>query len=259
MVIELERHVGVLRGVGQHFLRIHLTHRPLLPSLPDQLLDRDRAVPQQRLGEIVHPVTRLRIQQVVRQHRIPERRDGVDVVAGEELEVKLPIVRHLHLLRVGKKGRQGSQQLFRLLHLLRQGNVPRLMGSDGEGDPDEVILHAVQTVRLGVEGKGLGTGECLEESLHLLLPRDQGVAVLHRRDIPDRLVLERLRQLLRSEVKEGSLRRGCRGLLEERLLLGAEVQLIVDLHQPLPVLGRAGHLLYGDLYRHIGDDGDETA
>ena len=185
VVIELERHVGVLRGVGQHFLRIHLTHRPLLPSLPDQLLDRDRAVPQQRLGEIVHPVTRLRIQQVVRQHRIPERRDGVDVVASEELEVKLPIVRHLYLLRVGKKGSKGSQQLLRLLHLLRQGNVPRLMGSDGEGDPDEVILHAVQTVRLGVEGKGLGTGECLEECSHLCLGGDQGVAVLHRRDVPD--------------------------------------------------------------------------
>ena len=133
------------------------------------------------------------------------------------------------------------------------------MRSDGEGDPDEVILHAVETVRLGVEGKGLCAGECLEERSHLCLAGDQSIGVLHRCDVPDRLVLERLRQLLRSEVKERPLRRGCRGLLEERLLLGAEVQLIVDLHQSLPVLGRACHLLQGDLYRHIGDDGDETA
>ena len=89
-VVEAQGDVGILGGVRAYALHCHLAHRELfLAALlrAYELVDVDCAVTQVGLGQIVHTVVHLGLQDVVCDHGVEHRAAHLDAVVGEHIDV----------------------------------------------------------------------------------------------------------------------------------------------------------------------------
>ena len=103
--VEAQRHVGVLGRVFGDALRGDPVHRELaLAARADERLDRDRVVAQELARERVHPVALRRVDDVVREHRVGDRRRDLDAERAQNVDVELRVVRALGLGRGEGRG-----------------------------------------------------------------------------------------------------------------------------------------------------------
>ena len=203
-MFELQSDVGILGGVLLHSLDTHLIHRELARATTNQSLDLDRAVIEVTLGQIVHIVTRLGIEQIVQDHRIDLLTTHLDSQTAEHHDVELHILRHLLNPLVLE---QRAHNLGKLLGvLLRELHIPRLVRLYGERHSDYSIAEEVKTRSLGVEAELIVLAQSLDQSAELLARLDEMVGVRRR---VNRLLLHQ-RKLTLSTLQIG-LRMGYRG------------------------------------------------
>ena len=78
---QLPRYVRIFGRVLTNVLHRHFTHRALpLTARPDERLDGDGAITEIGLGEVIHVVTQLGVEQVVGDHRVEEWAVDTDAV-----------------------------------------------------------------------------------------------------------------------------------------------------------------------------------
>ena len=134
---QLPRHVGVLRGVFADLLDGHLAHRALpLAARPDERLDGDGAITEVSLGEVIHVVAQLGVEQVVGDHRVEEWAVRTDAVFDQHHEVELDVLPHLTDGGVLEWRGEGSDRGARLLFVGWHGHIPRFVGTDSERHAD---------------------------------------------------------------------------------------------------------------------------
>ena len=181
---ELEGDVGVFARVVDHFRWRQVGHAFLvLALLAQQRRDGDALVAEERLGEGVHAMRLIGLEQVVGHHGVLKAGAcEVHPVARHDFAVVLEVLTH--------DGRAGRLQQ-RLEH--RPNVWPRLCvdrhvgghaGFVAEGHAHQIGGHGVQPCGLGVEGEAPGLGQRFDQ----LGPRGRGVRqrVVHLRLVQGR-------------------------------------------------------------------------
>ncbi len=150
ILLELQGYVGILAGVLIHFFGRQVAHIKLaFAFFADQLCDGDGGVVKVGLGQQVHVVAHVRLEQVVGQHGVEQRPLHLDAVVLHHEDVVLQVLANFadgfalqHLPEL-------LHDLLRLLLVGGQGNIVGLAGQVAE-------RHAHQLGRDGVDAGGLG-------------------------------------------------------------------------------------------------------
>ena len=145
-VIEAQGDIGILAGIVTDYRRLHLGHRTLLLAVPDEFLDVDGLIVEIGLGQIVHAVAHLWMEQIVGYHRVEHRAAQLDVIVAEHLEVVFQVLPHLEDLHVLIDGAEVIDHL-----LGAAGHIPCLAFLDGEGETHELRRQRVGAGGLRVE------------------------------------------------------------------------------------------------------------
>ena len=146
-VVELQRDVGILGGVGAHGLGRHVAHTLLALALgADELVDVYGLVAEQRLGHVVHVVPQLGLEHVVGEHGVEELAAEGHAVAHEHLHVVLYVLSHLQYALVLVQRTEYLHYAPCLLLIGRHGHVVGGVGLRGEAQAHE----------FGIDGVGRG-------------------------------------------------------------------------------------------------------
>ncbi len=91
-LFELERNVGILSRIIQDLVRRQIAHVPLILALADQRFDRDALVVQISFREDVHVVAHIRLDQIMRNHRVEQRAFDLHAVVHQDADVVFDVL-----------------------------------------------------------------------------------------------------------------------------------------------------------------------
>jgi len=168
-LMQAQGDVGILGGVvGRHF-DAHGRERDLLGALARHVLVFDVLVIEVTAGQGIEVMAILPgIQNVGFEQGVMGDARERDAVIGQHMGVVFQVLADLGVLgtfqqrlEAGQHG--GAVELVRHAGVaVRERDVDRLAGLDGEGDADDLRLHGVEAGGLGIEGDQLGLFEALE-------------------------------------------------------------------------------------------------
>ena len=141
-VFQAQRYVGILRGVVFHEERGDIAHRFLSATLGAyQLFDVYGLIAKERLSHVVHVVTQLGVEEVVRHHGVPQFAAHLYAVAAEHRYVVLRVLRNLHRVCTLVSLAKQSHHLLRLGEGRGHGDVIRLLFSQCEAQTDKFRVY----------------------------------------------------------------------------------------------------------------------
>ena len=142
---QLEGDVSVLGGVVHHLGGVHVGHVALVLALfANEGFDGNGLVVQVGLGQDVHAVLHVGVDQVVGHHGVKHLVLDVHVVAAHDLVVVLEVVGHHFLGRIVKHGAELVHNALGHLPVLRDGHVIRLAFFHRKGQPYQIGFQRVE-------------------------------------------------------------------------------------------------------------------
>ena len=143
--------VGILGGIFTHLFDPDQIHRQLLGSPTNERFDLDGVVVQVTFREGIHVMTRFGIEQIVQDHRIVEATSHLDTQLLQDHVVEFDILTHFGDRLVFKQGLE--QGYIGLLGGGIKGNIPRLVRTNGDRKPHDLVVEGIEARRLRIEAK----------------------------------------------------------------------------------------------------------
>ena len=177
-MLQAERHVGIFAGIVADGLGGEVAHR-LLPTASgaDELLYLDGVVLEVHLGQVVHAVTELGLQQVVGYHGVEHRSAQFHAVVLHHKVVILDVLSYLEALLIGEYGAECLHYLLRLAPLGRHRHIVGLTLGDSKAHAHKFRHDGVGARSLGIEGKGLCHGEFFHDFIAFFGGVDEGIGM----------------------------------------------------------------------------------
>ncbi len=156
-LVQLQRDVGILGRVGSRVVDAHLIEADLLRALAGHLRVGDRLDVQVPPREVVHVVRPMRLEHVRLEQRVVRDAREDEAVIREHVLVVLHVLPELLPQRVGEPGREPRERRVERQLVghsgvaVRERDVAREPGLDGERQPDDLRLHRVEAGRFGIE------------------------------------------------------------------------------------------------------------
>ncbi len=263
-LLQLPGDVRILRAVLFHRLQIGLAHGAQgLVLRSDQGFNAHRPVLQEGLGEEIHVVLQLGLQQVVGHHGIEHGSLDVHAVAAHHLHVVLQVLRHLFLRRVLQQRLEDAHHLSGFGRVLGHHHVVAGMLLPAEGHAHEVRRMLVQAGGLRIEAERGLLLELGREHVHAFARVHKMVRVRGGGDGGEvaqfDLGLLRVRSGTGEQVALGLGRLQFPLLLAQHALAQrGEFELAEHLEHLLLVGGIEVERLVVQFHGYIGDDGSEA-
>ena len=172
--VQAQGHVGVLRGIAGGIVQRDLREQDLLGALARDFLVLDRVVAQVAFGQAVHVVAAAAgVQHETFEHGVVGIARHLDPMATQHVQIVFAVLAELPAIRIGEQRRQRSQcrraiQLRRRTRIfMRKRQVDGLAGFDRKTHADQIRLHRVEAVGLGVEGEFSGFFQHADQRVEL--------------------------------------------------------------------------------------------
>lgn len=144
---------------------------------PDELFDVNGLVAEVYLGEVVHVVPLLGLQEVVCHHRVEKRSGGSHAVSSHHDVVVLDVLPYFLRRRI-------FQCFFKYIHnslrcgfFRRDGYIIGLSLGDGERHTHQFGRHGLDAGGFGVERKFLTLFECIGQMSHIFFIVNKKIGV----------------------------------------------------------------------------------
>ena len=153
-LMQLPSNIRILSRILHHFLDFHIPHiRLLFTPRADQFRDRNRRISQIILRQNIHIMTRIRINKVMRNHRVKQRALYPDPVAREQQDIVFQVLPHFLNTRVFKNLLKNSHNRQRLFPVGRRRHIIRLSLFKRERKTHDIRHERVDRSRLRIKAK----------------------------------------------------------------------------------------------------------